>query len=69
MFTPNSGDRLLKAFLVAVLLGLCFAKIHAAETKPTKPSTQAVIYTPTICDVVEPYGFWYYAFYCDERGK
>lgn len=66
MFTPNSGGRLLKAFLVAVLLGLCFASLKAAETKP-KPTTQAVIYTPSICDVVTPYGWAYYFFYCDQR--
>jgi hypothetical protein len=26
-----------------------------------------MIYTPGICDMVVKYGYWYYAFYCDQR--
>lgn len=26
-----------------------------------------LIYTPGICEMVQKYGYWYYAFYCDQR--
>lgn len=70
MFTPNSGRRLLLGFLFAVLLGVLFAQATKAQalTPPNRPvTTQAVIWNPSICDLVEPYGYAYYLFYCDQR--
>lgn len=63
----NIPVRLLKAFLVAVILGSVFAAIARAESKqkPKDPGTQTVVVIePSVCMFLEPYGWWWYFWDC-----
>lgn len=66
--------RVLYAFLVVVILAAACSIVgdvlHAASTKPTKPiTTQDVVIEPpdySICRLLEPYGYWWFAWGCNE---
>lgn len=55
--------RYLWAVLVACLLALVIGKLHARELDEDR----LVIYYPGICDVLEPYTFWWGFFGCENR--
>lgn len=82
MVSPNLRSRYTQAFLFAVLLGVLFGMVRAAAAPaPVAVSTPAlqqecesgseqchlIIWTPTICQVLEPWSYWWYAFFCDQR--
>jgi hypothetical protein len=66
--------RLIYGFLIAVLLAVFFSifnDLHAQGQKP-KPTTQddVVIVPPTVsfCATLEPYGWWWFFWGCNEIG-
>jgi hypothetical protein len=58
--TPiNTPLRLLKAFLLAVVLAIVFGVIASAQGDDDIP-----VQYPEICRHLEPYGWWWYFFDC-----
>jgi hypothetical protein len=66
--------RLIYGFLVAVLLAVLFSifnDLHAAGQKPKPTTPDAVIVPPSysFCQTLEPYGWWWFFWGCNEGGK
>lgn len=63
--------QILIAFLVSVLIGICFvaaAKASSGDGCGTEEECYAIIWSPSFCDLVPAYSYWWYAAYCDLRG-
>lgn len=67
--TPiNVPLRLVKGFLIAVLLGILFAVIAEAQPKVRPVTTQEdiVLPDPSFCNLLEPYGWWWFFWNCND---